>query len=271
MANKGKGDSPAFVSLLFKLLKFKSVAKITAKIFDSYERIWDTLAITKKNAMDSVLAEVKDEGEFDLSGEKIAETLKEFITPGDIVLDVGCGIGRIEKHLAKYCAKIYAVDVSKRMVKHTKRRLKGLNNVYIYKTNGKDLSLFPDEKFDFVFSIIVLQHLEKEDAVFYLLEMYRVLKPSGKLYFNVPNFFEEGNFKYFMNTYVMDPSSRTAIKMRYYCSQEIKKTLNSIGFNVVSLREDTYIEILAKKIYKSEDEDKEKKYPKQQRFMPDSW
>lgn len=81
--------------------------------------------------MDSVLAEVKDEREFDLSGEKIAETLKEFITPGDIVLDVGCGIGRIEKHLAKYCAKIYAVDVSKRMVKLTKRRLKGLNNVYI--------------------------------------------------------------------------------------------------------------------------------------------
>ena len=112
MANKGKVDSPAFVSLLFKLLKFKPVAKITAKIFDSYERIWDTLAITEKNAMDSVLAEVKDEREFDLSGEKIAEALKEFITPGDIVLDVGCGIGRIEKHLAKYCAKIYAVDVS---------------------------------------------------------------------------------------------------------------------------------------------------------------
>ena len=41
--------------------------------------------------------------------------------------------------------------------------------MYIYKTNGKDLSLFPDEKFDFVFSIIVLQHLEKEDAVFYCI------------------------------------------------------------------------------------------------------
>ena len=57
-----------------------------------------------------------------------------------------------------------------------------------------------------------------------------------------------------MNTYVMDPSSRTAIKMRYYCSQEILKILNSIGFNVVSLREGSYIEILAKKKYKSEDD-----------------
>ena len=70
MANKGKVDSPAFVSLLFKLLKFKPVAKITAKIFNSYERVWDTLAITEKNAMASVLAEVKDERKFDLSGKK---------------------------------------------------------------------------------------------------------------------------------------------------------------------------------------------------------
>ena len=35
MANKGKEDRPSFVSLLFKLLKFKPVAKIAAKIFGS--------------------------------------------------------------------------------------------------------------------------------------------------------------------------------------------------------------------------------------------
>lgn len=247
MANRGKEDRPAFVSLLFKLLKFKPVAKIAAKIFGSYERVWNTLAITERNAMYAVLVGAKDEREFDLSGEKIAEKLKEFINTEDIVLDVGCGIGRIEKHLVKYCAEIHGVDVSKGMAKLAKRRLKGLNNVYIYKTNGKDLSLFPDGKFDFVFSIIVLQHLEKEDAVFYLLEMFRILKPSGELYFNVLNFFDDGNFENFMEKYVNNPSSRTAIKMRYYCLDEVKKIVSSVGFESVSLKANADIEILARK------------------------
>ena len=247
MANKGKEDRLLSYRFFKLLLKFKPVAKIAAKIFDSYERVWDTLAITEKNAMDVVLAGVKDERQFDLSGEKIAGKLKEFITPQNIVLDVGCGIGRIEKHLAKYCEEIHGVDVSKRMVKLAKRRLKGLNNIYIYKTNGWDLSLFPDEKFDFVFSIIVLQHLEKEDAVFYLLEMFRVLKPGGKMYFNVPNFFDDENFENFMEKYVKNPSSRTAIKMRYYCPEEVKKIMSSVGFEIVSLKANPDIEILARK------------------------
>ena len=241
---------PLFIPIAFRLFRFKLIAQIASKFFNSYERVWDTLAMTEGDAMDAVLAGVKDEEELDLAGEKITEMLKEFVTPEDVVLDLGCGIGRIEKSLAKYCAEIHGVDISKRMVKLARKRLKGFGNVYIHKNNGRDLASFPDDKFDFVFSIDVLQHLEKEDSVFYLYEIHRVLKPRGKLYFNVPNFFDEENFRTFMDKYVKNLSSRTVIRMRYYCPEEVKRILTSIGFSVVSLRTSTYIEVLAKKSVK---------------------
>jgi len=245
--NRDKRRRPLFISTLFRLLRSKIIAQIVSKFFGSYERVWDTLAITKRNAMDAVSAGVEDEKEFDLAGERIAETLKEFVTSKDVVLDLGCGIGRIEKSLAKYCAEIHGVDVSRRMVKRARKRLQGLTKIYIHKNNGRDLSSFPDEKFDFVFSVIVLQHLEKEDAVFYLYEIHRVLKPNGKLYFNVPNFLNERNFRTFMDKYVRNPSSRTAIKMRYYCPEEVVKILTSIGFSIISLKTNTDIEVIAKR------------------------
>jgi ubiquinone/menaquinone biosynthesis C-methylase UbiE len=245
--NKGKKDRPLFISTVFRLLRFKVIAQIASRFFGSYEQVWDALAMTERNAMDAALAGVKDEKEFNLAGERTAGTLKEFITAEDVVLDVGCGIGRIEKSLAEYCAEIHGVDVSKRMVKLARKRLKGFGNVYIHKNNGRDLSSFPNEKFDFVFSVLVLQHLEKEDAVFYLYEIHRVLKPNRKLYFTVPNFFDERNFRTFMDKYVKNPSSRTAIKMRFYCPEEVKKILTSIGFSIVSFRVDTDIDVLAKK------------------------
>ena len=240
----------AFISAAFILLRFKPIAQIASRFFGSYERVWDTLAMTERDAVDAILGGVKDEEEFDSAGEKTVETLRKLVTSEDVVLDVGCGIGRIEKSLAKYCAEIHGVDVSKRMAKLAKKRLKGFGNVYIHKNNGRDLSLFPDDKFDCIFSIDVFQHLEKEDAVFYLYEIHRVLKPNGKLYFNVPNFLNEGNFRTFMDKYVKNPSSRTVIKMRYYCPEEVKKILTSIGFSIVSLRTGTYIEVLARESVK---------------------
>lgn len=140
---------------------------ILSKLFRSYRITWELAGVTKTTAMDAVLRGVKDEEEFWLSGKREAEKLKEFISKDSIVLDVGCGLGRIEKWLASYCKEIHAVDVSWRMIRLARKNLKGIKNVFFYRGNGRDLSIFPDDKFDFVFSLLTLQHLEKEDAYIY--------------------------------------------------------------------------------------------------------
>ena len=47
----------------------------------------------------------------------------------DRVLDIGCGIGRIEKYLAPRVGEMCAVDVSGRMIARARERLAGLPNV----------------------------------------------------------------------------------------------------------------------------------------------
>lgn len=116
------------VSLLTKLLKYK-LASTIGGLF-SYGRAWDLLAMTKSSAMDGISGFRNEQG-FDRWGATVAEKLGSYISHDDIVLDIGCGIGKIDKHLAAYCAELHAVDVSKRMVKLARSRLKGISNIYI--------------------------------------------------------------------------------------------------------------------------------------------
>lgn len=244
----GSNSRTIFSPLLFKLIKIKPIANLASKFFNSYGQIWDTLAITEKSAIESIYFGVKNESEFDLVGKKDADMLRRLITPNDVILDIGCGVGRIEKYLATDCKEIYGTDVSRRMLKFARKRLDGLGNVKLYRGNGRDLAVFMDGKFDFVFSMFLLQHLEKEDAVYYLLEAHRVLKTGGTLFFNVPNFLADENFKVtFIDKYVKNPSSRTAIRMRYYLPDEVKKIVTAIGFKIISLKIDTDIQILVRK------------------------
>jgi SAM-dependent methyltransferase len=49
-----------------------------------------------------------------------------------------------------------------------------------------DLRKFPDGTFGFIYSSIVLQHIQRRHAERYLLELIRVLKAGGILVFQVP-------------------------------------------------------------------------------------
>lgn len=153
-----------------RLKENKFVRRIYARFVTNYERTWDLYAITKRGAMREILTGVEDEEIFNQRGKEFADKIKKFIEPNSVVLDVGCGIGRVEKFLAQYCREVHAIDVSSRMIKLAKQRLKDINNVFFYKTNGRDLSIFEDNRFDFVFSTIVLQHLAKEDAYIYIYQ-----------------------------------------------------------------------------------------------------
>jgi SAM-dependent methyltransferase len=100
----------------------------------------------------------------------------------DAALEIGCGPGRLMRPLAKHFREIHGVDVSDEMVKLAQERLHDTPNAFPHHGTGSDLSLFPNEKFDFVYSYAVFQHIPSRDVVFnYLREARRVLKPGGIL------------------------------------------------------------------------------------------
>jgi 2-polyprenyl-3-methyl-5-hydroxy-6-metoxy-1,4-benzoquinol methylase len=106
----------------------KMFRRFLFKFVRSYEREWDIRAITNSAAIRNI-SRVENENQFDVSGERTANELKKFIEPKSIVLDVGCGIGRIERFLAPHCKEIHGVDISQRMVKLAKKRLNDCKNV----------------------------------------------------------------------------------------------------------------------------------------------
>ncbi|HLK63112.1 MAG TPA: methyltransferase domain-containing protein [Bryobacteraceae bacterium] len=100
----------------------------------------------------------------------------------EAALEIGCGPGRLMRPLAPYFGKIHGVDVSEEMVRLANQNLKSTPNAYAHETSGTDLSLFPTEKFDFVYSYAVFQHIPSRDVVFeYLREARRVLRTGGIL------------------------------------------------------------------------------------------
>ena len=100
----------------------------------------------------------------------------------DAALEIGCGPGRLMRPLSVFFTKIHGVDVSEEMVRLANENLRSTPNAYAHVTSGSDLSQFPDERFDFVYSYAVFQHIPSREVVFqYLSEARRVLKTGGIL------------------------------------------------------------------------------------------
>ena len=131
----------------------------------------------------------QSEAEFDATG---ANEMQGLILPELVLLtqdrapqslrflEIGCGIGRMTKHLAGLFGEVHATDVSGEMIARAKQRLAEFPNVHLYETSGVDFAALPTAYFDIVFSAYVFQHVPSKDVICAnLREAFRVVKPGG--------------------------------------------------------------------------------------------
>ncbi len=103
---------------------------------------------------------------------------------GKEVLDAGCGEGYNTRILANRGAKMTGIDISRKMITHARRAEKKEPLGIRYEiTSFADLSIFPDNSFDAVVSFMAL--MDGADYKGALKEIYRVLRPNGKLCFSI--------------------------------------------------------------------------------------
>jgi len=101
-------------------------------------------------------------------------------------LEIGCGLGRLMRPLARNFGEIHGVDVSDEMVRLAREKLRGIPQAHVHRTEGADLAAFADDSFEFVYSYAVFQHIPSREVVFnYLCEARRVLKTGGIFRFQV--------------------------------------------------------------------------------------
>jgi SAM-dependent methyltransferase len=98
------------------------------------------------------------------------------------VLEIGCGPGRMTTHLADIFGDVRAIDVSPEMIALARENLDKHDNVWLYETNGVDLSPFGDEFFDFCFVSEVFHQVPVRGIVVnYLRAVHRTLR-DGRLF-----------------------------------------------------------------------------------------
>jgi ubiquinone/menaquinone biosynthesis C-methylase UbiE len=102
------------------------------------------------------------------------------------LLEIGCGIGRMTKHLAEAFGEVHATDVSAEMIAQARERMRDYPNVFLYETSGVDFAALPENYFDMIFSVYVFQHVPDVSVIHSnIRDACRTLKPGGVFKFQV--------------------------------------------------------------------------------------
>lgn len=103
------------------------------------------------------------------------------VVPGDDVLDVGCGTGYFTSRLAAAAmpgGAVTGIDPSESMIDFCRQKIPG--EISFVTGTAQDLP-FDDGAFDVVASSMAIHHVPAEARLAALEEMYRVLRPGGRL------------------------------------------------------------------------------------------
>lgn len=103
----------------------------------------------------------------------------------DVILEIGCGTGRLTIPISKRCTKIVGVDFSEKMLKVAREKSKKCENIEYRKIDARKGLPFKDRYFDKVIGPLVINHIENPNGLF--KEVHRVLKNRGLFVFDNVN------------------------------------------------------------------------------------
>lgn len=146
--------------------------------------------------------------------------------PAALLLDAGCGDGRILTRIARRFASadLWGWDISSKMIDCARKRTKGCAQLYKHDVTEKaPVGIYPEEGFDIVCAFFLLVHIPEPALMFRTIG--GVLKKNGILMCNtIPQRralkLNDGNGEFLIKYYDHDFG-------------KVKTRLNETGFNII--------------------------------------
>lgn len=159
-----------------------------------FQKQWNELG--KKDPLWAILTHPEKKGnkwkkdEFFRTGEEDVKSIIEYAEslgleiPTGRALDFGCGVGRLTVALADFFDEVYGLDISPVMLELA-RSYNNKDNCKYFLNEKDNLRQFESESFNFVISMLTLQHIEPLHAKNYIKEFLRLLSPNGIMVFQI--------------------------------------------------------------------------------------
>ena len=216
-----------------------------------YKGTWDRLADSQENAYRYVASrDYTNDQAMDELGELTVTRLENWVGlyPEDHILEIGCGVGRTGKLLSPRSAKWTGADISGNMLTYAAQRLAGLDNIELVELRRRELRQFEDATFDLTYCTVVFMHLLEWDRYRYVKDMYRVLRPGVRCYFDNADIASDGGWEVFMSGYKFPINARPPQISMVSSGDELEAYARHAGFESIQVqRWDGWVAVTARK------------------------
>lgn len=171
------------------------------------------------------------------NGKEIVKYFESDLSKHDKILDYGAGLGFLSEILLKKGYQVKCMDSSLDSLQVLDEKLKSYPN-YLGAQNLEDLQN-TDEKFEVIFVIEVIEHLDDVFLDELLKNVKALLSEGGKVIFTTPN--NEDLTKSYIYCPFSDLIFHRWQHVRSWNKESLAKTLGSKGFNSIETRETHFL------------------------------
>lgn len=155
------------------------------------------------------------------------------------VIEFGCGVGRVTRHLAAAYPSVLGMDISSSHLALARQHLadSGVGNATLQRLAGlSEIGGAADA--DAIFSVIVLQHNPPPIIAAVLNRLLQRLRPGGVAYFQVPTY--GAGYRFDVADYLARGLDATHIEMHYLPQRHVFAIARRNDCDVLEVREDDW-------------------------------
>lgn len=166
---------------------------------EAYNRYLDKCLKRHRSNIDLAYAEAVGSTSvemFDRQGDLQVEVLRHHgLADGATVFDLGCGSGRTAQALQRsgWQGSYFGSDIVERFAERVRQRCPGYSAV----AHSEPTIPMPDHSVDLLFHWSVFTHIPVEECYLYMRDIYRVLKPGGRMVFSFLELAEPAHWRVF--------------------------------------------------------------------------